>query len=77
MRNPFRSEAEAFRFVLLLVGYFALIVLAKVLFGNVVALIVFVALTLAGIYFLRSRPEGTGGGRRTCGAGPTTSGASS
>jgi hypothetical protein len=58
MRNPFRSEAEAFRFVLLLVGYFALIVLAKVLFGNVVALIVFVALTLGGLYLLRSRPEG-------------------
>ena len=58
MRNPFRSEAEAFRFVLLLVGYFALIVLAKVLFGNVAALIVFVVLTLGGLYFLRSRPEG-------------------
>jgi hypothetical protein len=58
MRNPFRSEAEAFRFVLLLVGYFALIVLAKVLLGNVGALVVFVVLTLGGGYFLRSRPEG-------------------
>jgi hypothetical protein len=58
MRNPFRSEAEAFRFVLLLVGYFALIVLAKVLLGNVAAIAVFVVLTLGGLYFLRSRPEG-------------------
>ena len=27
-RNPFRSEAEAYRFLLLTVGYFALIVAA-------------------------------------------------
>jgi GABA permease len=29
MRNPFRSEAEAFRFVWLTIGYFALIVIAS------------------------------------------------
>ena len=28
MRNPIRSEADAFRFVLLTIGYFALIVIA-------------------------------------------------
>ena len=30
-RNPFRSEAEAYRFLLLTVGYFALIVAAAAL----------------------------------------------
>ena len=51
MQNPFRSEAEAFRFVLLLVGYFAAIVLANVLFGAVAALVVFVVLTAVGLYY--------------------------
>jgi len=31
MRNPVRSEADAFRFVLYTIGYFALIVLAAFL----------------------------------------------
>ena len=31
MRNPFRSEAEAFRFLLLTIGYFALIVIGAVI----------------------------------------------
>jgi hypothetical protein len=59
MQNPFRSEAEAFRLVLLLVGYFGLIVLAKALFGTVAALVVFVVLTLAALYvaFRGGRPE--------------------
>ena len=43
MQNPFRSEAEAFRFVLMLVGYFAAIVLAKALLGTLAAFVVFVA----------------------------------
>jgi hypothetical protein len=51
VQNPFRSEAEAFRFVLLLVGYFAAIVLAKVLFGTVVAFVVFLVLTAVGLYY--------------------------
>ncbi|MGH3129849.1 MAG: hypothetical protein ACRDNX_03440 [Gaiellaceae bacterium] len=58
MQNPFRSEAEAFRFVMLLLGYFALIVLAKALFGNVAALIVFVALTLGALaWIVRGQAE--------------------
>jgi hypothetical protein len=59
MQNPFRSEAEAFRFVLLLVGYFALIVLAKALVGTIAALVVFVVLTLIALYFAlwSGRPE--------------------
>src|SRR6478752_7616288 len=47
MRNPIRSEADAFRFVLLTIGYFALIVIGSVI--NVwLGVAVFVALT-AGI----------------------------
>jgi hypothetical protein len=48
-RNPFRTEAEAFRFVFVLVGYFAAIVLAKAAFGTWAAFVVFVVLTLIGI----------------------------
>ena len=47
MRNPIRSEADAFRFVLLTIGYFALIVIGSVI--NVwVGVAVFVVLT-AGV----------------------------
>ena len=47
MQNPFRSEAQAYRFVLVLVGYFAAIVAAKALGGRWAALAVFVVLTSA------------------------------
>ena len=58
MLNPFRSEAEAYRFVLLLLGYFALIVAAKLLFGATGALVVFVALTLGAIgWWVRARRD--------------------
>ena len=52
MENPFRSEADAFRLVLLLLGYFAAIVLAKVLFGTLVSVIVFVVLTAIALYVI-------------------------
>lgn len=52
MFNPFRSEAEAYRFVLLTVGYFTAIVAASALGGAWVGTIVFVALTLAGLFLL-------------------------
>jgi hypothetical protein len=51
-RNPFRTEAEAFRFVFVLVGYFAAIVIAKAAFGTWPAFAVFVVLTLVGIVLL-------------------------
>jgi GABA permease len=59
VRNPIRSEADAFRFVLLTIGYFALIVIASVI--NVwVGVGVFIVLT-AGVlwwFVVRSRePE--------------------
>jgi hypothetical protein len=54
-RNPFRSEAEAYRFLLLTVGYFALIVVAASL-ATWLGVAVFVALTVTAlILWLRSR----------------------
>jgi hypothetical protein len=57
MRNPFKSEAEAFRLVILALGYFGLIVLAAAIdrwFG----LAVFVLLTAVAIgWFVRARRE--------------------
>jgi nucleotide-binding universal stress UspA family protein len=54
--NPLRSEAEAYRFVLLTVGYFAAIVVATLAFGRWAGLAVFTALTVAGIvYVIRAR----------------------
>ena len=55
MINPLRSEAEAYRFLLLTVGYFALIVAAAAI-ATWLGLVVFVALTVAAIWFwMRSR----------------------
>ena len=48
MRNPFRSEADAFRFVWLTIGYFALIVIGS-LINSWVGLAVFVVLTGAAL----------------------------
>ncbi len=54
-RNPFRSEAEAYRFLLLTVGYFALIVGASVI-APWLGLVVFVALSAAAVWlWLRGR----------------------
>ncbi|MBA2383210.1 MAG: hypothetical protein H0V68_00885 [Actinobacteria bacterium] len=54
-RNPFRSEAEAYRFLLLTVAYFALIVVAATI-DRWLGLAVFVLLTaLAIAAWLRSR----------------------
>lgn len=54
-RNPFRSEAEAYRFLLLTVVYFALIVVAAWI-ATWLGVVVFVALTLAAaVLWLRSR----------------------
>ncbi len=54
-RNPFRSEAEAYRFLLLTVGYFALIVVAASI-ATWLGVVVFVGLTATALVFwLRSR----------------------
>ena len=55
VRNPFRSEAEAYRFLLLTVGYVALIVAAAAV-ATWLGLVVFVGLTAAAVWFwMRSR----------------------
>jgi hypothetical protein len=54
--NPLRSEAEAFRFLLATVAYFAAIVLAAVLGGRWVGLAVFIVLSGAVLgWWLRAR----------------------
>jgi len=57
--NPFRSEAEAYQFLIVTVGYFAAIVVASVLGGRWAGLAVFVVLTLTGLAWIlqRGRPE--------------------
>jgi len=63
MGNPLRSEADAFRFLLLTIGYFALIVIGAMI--NVwLGVAVFVVLTVGAGYIVlasrrgRSRPAG-------------------
>jgi nucleotide-binding universal stress UspA family protein len=56
--NPFRSEAEAYRFLLITIGYFAAIVIATLVGGRWVGFAVFVALSLVGLWWIfRRRPE--------------------
>jgi hypothetical protein len=57
VRNPFRNEADAFRLVLLTLGYFALIVVAAAI-NTWLGVAVFVVLTLVAIGALvRARRE--------------------
>jgi nucleotide-binding universal stress UspA family protein len=56
MINPLRSEAEAYHFLLLSVGYFAAITIAALAIGAWAGLIVFLALTAAAlVYVARAR----------------------
>jgi hypothetical protein len=64
MKNPFRSEAEAYRFVLGTVAYFVSIVIADVAGGRWWGLGVFIVLTLAVLAWffrreVRERPPAT------------------
>jgi GABA permease len=54
--NPFRSEEAAFRFVLLTIGYFALIVIGAVI-NRWLGVAVFVALTAGVVIWLLRRGE--------------------
>lgn len=58
MKNPFRSERDAFRFVWLVIGYFALIVIGYEI-DHWLGLAVFVVLSSIAIWFgvLRGRGE--------------------
>jgi hypothetical protein len=72
MRNPFRSEAEAFGFVLVCVALFAIVAVAGILFGGWIALAVFIALAVAVAIYVKGEPKPPdepvlsrqGGGRR-------------
>jgi len=57
MQNPFRSEADAYRFLLLTIGYFALIVVASFV-HRWLGFAVFVLLTAGAVWrWARSRSE--------------------
>jgi hypothetical protein len=57
MRNPFKSEADAFQLVLLAIGYFGLIVLAAAI-NRWVGVAVFALLTAGAVaWILRARRE--------------------
>jgi GABA permease len=56
MKNPFRSEADAFRFVWVTIGYFALIVLASLIHAWV-GVVVFIVLTVGAVWWLFRRTE--------------------
>ena len=56
MLNPFRSEAEAYRFVWLTIGYFGLIV-AGALINRWLGLAVFIVLTAVVVYLYFRRGE--------------------
>jgi hypothetical protein len=73
VRNPFRSEAEAFSFVLVCVALFAAVAVAGILGGGWAALGVFVALAVAVAVYVKGEPKvrepavwehGRGDGRR-------------
>jgi len=52
MINPLRSEAEAYRFLLLTVAYFAAIAIAALVIGTWAGVIVFLVLTVAAVIYV-------------------------
>jgi GABA permease len=69
MRNPIRSEADAFRFVWATIVYFGLIVLGS-LVSRWVALAVFVVLTAAVLWWVLRRRESAAPVRQAPAASP-------
>lgn len=57
MRNPFRSEAEAFSFVLVCVALFAAVAVAGIFGGGWAALGVFLALAVAVAVYVKGEPK--------------------
>jgi hypothetical protein len=57
MRNPFRSEAEAFGFVLVCVALFAAVAVAGILGGGWAALGVFLVLAIAVAIYVKGEPK--------------------
>ena len=65
MKNPFRSEAEAYRFLIGTVVYFVAIAVATALGGRWVGLAVFVVLSvLVLVWFFRRETRGAAAGER-------------
>jgi GABA permease len=56
MKNPFRSEQDAFRFVWLTIGYFALIVIGA-LINTWLGVAVFVVVTAVALWWLLARND--------------------
>jgi GABA permease len=70
MRNPFRSEADAFRFVFLTIGYFAVIVVAS-LISRWVGVAAFVVVTaVVVVWWLLHRDASEGPVRQVPAASP-------
>jgi hypothetical protein len=70
MKNPFRSEQDAFRFVWLTIGYFALIVIGAVI-NRWVGVAVFVVETAVVLWYLLARSDAREAPvRQTPAAGP-------
>lgn len=57
MRNPFRTEAEAFGFVLVCVALFAAVAVAGIFGGGWVALVVFVVLAAVIAFYVKGEPK--------------------
>jgi hypothetical protein len=57
MRNPFRTEAEAFGFVLVCVALFGAVAVAGILAGGWVALAVFVVLATGVAFYVKAEPK--------------------
>jgi hypothetical protein len=58
VENPFRSEAAAYRFLLVTIAAFAVIVAAKLLLGAIAAVVVWVVVTVVAIVlYARRRSE--------------------
>jgi hypothetical protein len=57
MRNPFRTEAEAFGFVLVCVALFGAVAVAGILGGGWVALAVFVVLAAGVAFYVKGEPK--------------------
>jgi hypothetical protein len=57
VRNPFRSEAEAFSFVLVCVALFAAVAVAGILGGGWVALAVFLVLAIGVAFYVKGPPK--------------------
>jgi GABA permease len=69
MQNPFRSEADAFRFVWLTIGYFVLIVVGA-LIDKWVGVAVFVVVTAVAVWWLFRRGAREAPVRQTPAASP-------